>query len=507
MASQPSTRSSSSSASTASTATSTATQYLVHFVHRHLDFRKCDFDSSLIAQNLSPSSIYAASNFDMLRPFLICTFPDDETATKVAKSTVLIKHIYKVNSVGETTEDCVAKSKPFTSSPTESWKIVFDTFASKFTKSEQSKIMHQFIDLHKPSGPVKMKDPTTTMSIIHEYPVKISGAPMYPRFDHSGSPIPSNVDRPPLSVYFCSNFAAGGRDLVEKYTLKKRTYLGPTSMDNELSLIMCNAALTRPQSYVLDPFVGTGSILFSASVLGGICVGTDIDTRVLKGKGEGGVMRNFLDCNLPLPEIIRGDNSLHSRLFRSREVYDSIITDPPYGIRAGARKSGTTEDRRKPIPDEHRHDHIPQTQVYPVGDVMADLLTVAARGLKVGGRLVYLIPSLKDFEEGDLPTHECLELEWVCYQPLGLLLGRRMVVMKKVKGWVEEKEEEWKEKCWPNGKESADKVEKLREQMAEAAKKERAEGEKQGWGGKLHKTKKQRKKEMRNEVELKKFTD
>ena len=47
----------------------------------------------------------------------------------------------------------------------------------------------------------------------------------------------------------------------------------------------------------------------------------------------------------------------------------------------------------------------------------------------------------------------------------------------------------------------------MREQMAEAAKKERAEGEKQGWGGKLHKTKKQRKKEMRNEVELKKFTD
>ncbi|GMH54481.1 hypothetical protein TL16_g02004 [Triparma laevis f. inornata] len=442
----------------------------------------------------------------MLRPFLLCHFPSEEIARSVARSTVLIKHIYKVNSVGGTEEDCVKNSKPFGQSGC-TWKVIFDTFASKFPKSSQSTIMHKFIDLHKPPGQVLMKDPTLTMAIIHEYPVGISGAPLYPKHNHKGKPIPENINRPPLSVYFCSLFAQGGRDRVEKYTLKKRTYLGPTSMDNELSLIMCNAGLVKSNSYVFDPFVGTGSILFSASVLGGICVGTDIDTRVLKGKGEGGVMRNFEDSGLPLPEIVRADNSLHSRVFKGEEGFDAIVTDPPYGIRAGARKSGTTKERQKPIPDEHRHDHIPQTQIYPVGDVMADLLTVSARQLKVEGRLVYLIPSLKDFEETDLPTHPCLELEWVCYQPLGLLLGRRMVVMKKVREWKGEKEEEWKNQCWPNGKESADKVEKLREQMALAAAKEREEGEKQGWGAKKQKTKKQRKKEMRNEVEIKKFED
>ncbi|KFG34354.1 putative methyltransferase, partial [Toxoplasma gondii GAB2-2007-GAL-DOM2] len=34
---------------------------------------------------------------------------------------------------------------------------------------------------------------------------------------------------------------------------------------------------------VLDPFVGTGSILISASYYGATCVGSDIDIRVLKG--------------------------------------------------------------------------------------------------------------------------------------------------------------------------------------------------------------------------------
>lgn len=47
----------------------------------------------------------------MLRPFLLCHFPSEEIARSVARSTVLIKHVYKVNSVGGTEEDCVKNSK------------------------------------------------------------------------------------------------------------------------------------------------------------------------------------------------------------------------------------------------------------------------------------------------------------------------------------------------------------------------------------------------------------
>jgi len=55
--------------------------------------------------------------------------------------------------------------------------------------------------------------------------------------------------------------AQGNRDLVAAFDLKKRPYLGPTSMDNELALVMANMVLAGKGKLCFDPFVGTGSIL------------------------------------------------------------------------------------------------------------------------------------------------------------------------------------------------------------------------------------------------------
>jgi tRNA (guanine10-N2)-methyltransferase len=86
------------------------------------------------------------------------------------------------------------------------------------------------------------------------------------------------------------------------------------------------------------------------------------------------------------------------------------LTDPPYGIRAGARKSGSKKEVVKDVPPEHLHNHIPATQPYEAADVMGDLLQNAARLLKVGGRLVYWLPCTYDFDEAmDMPLHPCLE--------------------------------------------------------------------------------------------------
>jgi tRNA G10 N-methylase Trm11 len=38
---------------------------------------------------------------------------------------------------------------------------------------------------------------------------------------------------------------------------------------------------------VLDPFVGTGSLLVEAAVRGALCVGIDLDGRVITGSGVG----------------------------------------------------------------------------------------------------------------------------------------------------------------------------------------------------------------------------
>lgn len=43
---------------------------------------------------------------------------------------------------------------------------------------------------------------------------------------------------------------------MDVYDLKKRAYIGTTSMEAEVSLLMANQALAAPGKYVYDPFGG-----------------------------------------------------------------------------------------------------------------------------------------------------------------------------------------------------------------------------------------------------------
>ena len=96
---------------------------------------------------------------------------------------------------------------------------------------------------------------------------------------------------------------------------------------------------------------------------------------------------NFKMYGLPTPEIIRMDNHLFAGHYSSvyRNFFDAIVTDPPYGIRAGAKKSGRSANRRPigSIPEELRESHVPATQHYAVEEVMLDLLNLAAHTLKL----------------------------------------------------------------------------------------------------------------------------
>lgn len=99
------------------------------------------------------------------------------------------------------------------------------------------------------------------------------------------------------------------------------------------------------------------------------------------------IWENFTKYGLQKPEIIRMDNHLFDRHYSEvfRNFFDAIVTDPPYGIRAGAKKSGRSAARGPvgPIPDELRESHVPATQQYAVEEVMLDLLDLAAQSLKM----------------------------------------------------------------------------------------------------------------------------
>lgn len=78
--------------------------------------------------------------------------------------------------------------------------------------------------------------------------------------------------------------ADGKRGIVHDLSLKTRKFIGNTSMEATLSLLMANQAMVKSGDLVFDPFVGTGSLLVAAAKFGGYVMGTDIDYLMLHGK-------------------------------------------------------------------------------------------------------------------------------------------------------------------------------------------------------------------------------
>ena len=258
-----------------------------------------------------------------------------------------------------------------------------------------------------------------------------------------------------------------------KYVLTKRKYIGPTATDHLLSFLMANFAQIKEGQMVIDPFVGTGSLLIPPSHYKALCFGCDLDVRVLRGysvgytrkseedktpqKKQGNIFSNFDDYNFPRPQIIRQD--INKPAFRKKNLFfDAIICDPPYGWRAGVRKTGLTsnkkEKREKRLEkkrqknkdknkenndikddkddkdnkdDDNNNDNendinnedmnffyfekdgekkmfLPTSHT-SVNNIFDGLIHFAIDNLKIGGFLVCLFPVRKEKEEEDLVNH------------------------------------------------------------------------------------------------------
>ena len=464
--------------------------------------------SSSSSSSSSTSTVETTSKNDRWMTFRSSTKNcDKKEIGDIISRCTLVKSVVELWGSGSTLEKCSESASKFVTDSklgkyvfereacdtSKSWKMTIATFGTKFTREHQQLIRGKFSYLGF-KGPVQMDSPTNEYVVIREVEMNDKGCPTIENTtikkisdeernnNETTTTSENNISlddyHPPFAVYFgrvlCgSRGKKGVRDGLDQYNLRRRAYLGPTSMDAELSFVMTNLGQVQKSTIAYDPFVGTGSILLSCALRGAYCIGSDIDIRVLQGKSKTqNIWTNFDQYNLQRPEITRTDNAIYHRHYRNHKpLYDAIICDPPYGIRAGARKTGSRLDQPRPILDEHRHDHIPQTKPYAVSDVMSDLLDVAARTLAIGGRLVYVIPSYaKDFDiEVDLPRHDCLQLVHCCYQPLSLELGRRIVAMKKTQEYDPSKRSEYLRSVWVNGEASADKCANIRQKISENA--------------------------------------
>ncbi len=216
--------------------------------------------------------------------------------------------------------------------------------------------------------------------------------------------VPLGLTAPERGVYLGRLVGASARlgGVLAAMDLKRRRYVGTTSMDAELSMVTANVAGAAPGALFYDPFVGTGSLPLAAAHCGAVVWGSDIDGRAVRGaeperepepepepddgtadrrrrrrrrpKGSSsknntddgdGLRANFAQYGLlpRLADVFSADltNSPIRRVpprqlaqhgdaaaaaaaaaapAQQLRLFDGIICDPPYGVREGLRVLG-----------------------------------------------------------------------------------------------------------------------------------------------------------------------
>ncbi|RWW84888.1 hypothetical protein BHE74_00006483 [Ensete ventricosum] len=442
--------------------------FLCVFYHRLLDYRRPEVES--LAELFgafggddggeeSPSTRSLEwklpENHHIDSPFHFVSLPSEEIARSIANRSILVKGFYELWGQGSSYEELEKAIKDF---PDErklpylmldsTFRITVDSFGKVISFQEQNERI-QGLTYIPFKGRVDLRKPEHRFWLIET--------------DDYGS----NNGLPPVvqrTIFFGREVGAADRKLLPTYQLKSRRYLGPTAMDAEMAFLMANQGLAQPGKVVYDPFVGTGSILVAAAHFGAMTMGADIDIRVVRdGRGPNcNVWSNFEQSNLRnrlYINLVTGQRLVGMLTHRNSEneltfqVFDAIICDPPYGVRAGGRKSGGRKLLRGTVgpytvPEEKRLDHIPSTAPYSLAECMHDLLDLSAKMLVMGGRLVFFFPVVREdgLTNAQFPEHPCFTLIASCEQILSLRYSRYLLTMVKTGAYTEEIKESARKK-------------------------------------------------------------
>ncbi|KAJ2007832.1 hypothetical protein GGI02_004117 [Coemansia sp. RSA 2322] len=404
--------------------------FLVYFAQQHEDFRLAELDSLSVLEGVEIE--YDPASYSFESPFLVVHVESASQAAKLVRRGILVRHIIEYWGSGETYAEVFdeVKREPerWLEYKHKSFKFTVEGYGRTLAQKEKVAAIESFSFLGF-EGAIKMKGAEAEFFVCEEYPVL-------------DTPLAAEQ---PRRIWFGRVVGQGSRELIDKFDVKKRTYLGNTTMDAELSLVMANQALARAGALVYDPFVGTGSFLLTCSHFGAYSVGSDIDGRQIRGtagfrRGVNGISANLAQYGLGSRVLDTAVFDICRNPWRSGPLFDAIVTDPPYGVRAGAkrlgRRNGTVPEISLKLVDgvanHRRPDYLPPTVAYEMSDVISDLLEFAAEKLVVGGRLVYWLPTVADeYDPKDLPTHRVFRLVANSEQPFGGW-SRRLVTMEKI---------------------------------------------------------------------------
>jgi putative methyltransferase (TIGR01177 family) len=105
----------------------------------------------------------------------------------------------------------------------------------------------------------------------------------------------------------------------------------PVTLAPKLARTVVNLAEVGSGDRVVDPFVGTGSLLLEAALLGARTVGVDASAVMVRG-----ALENFAHLG-QTPEMIRQADAEEAASEFPRDAFDALVTDPPYGRASGTR--------------------------------------------------------------------------------------------------------------------------------------------------------------------------
>ncbi|KOB65693.1 TRNA guanosine-2'-O-methyltransferase TRM11-like protein [Operophtera brumata] len=252
-------------------------RYLLWFAQEHVDFRHAEMQSILDFLKIPINYIEKPST---LKPYWIVEFPSEECAKQIASRSVSMRNcvelwsraktetqlhknlfdamnnstgkwIFQENLTNSDTSDlhiCPKELIENCCSGKKSFKVDVETFCKHFTMKEKVDKIEKFAYLPL-EGPIKLNKPEITLCYIEFYGMD-----------------PNNVPENPCDVFF------------------GKWFIGNTSMDAQLAILMANQAQVRNGDVILDPFVGSGSLFVAASHFGAYVWGSDIDFMLLHGR-------------------------------------------------------------------------------------------------------------------------------------------------------------------------------------------------------------------------------
>ncbi|XP_013858819.1 tRNA (guanine(10)-N(2))-methyltransferase TRMT11 [Austrofundulus limnaeus] len=407
-------------------------QYLFHLAHDNLEFRLPEIRSLLA---LRSKSFHPSENFNEQSPFWCLGSLSEEDVRSVMARSVCAKSAFELWGHGRTHSELRTsllnypseKMRPYMHKES-TYKINIESFNKSLLLKDKIKKINA-LDYLPFEGTVCLTNPQHIFCLLEDYGTDCRNIPEHPNH-----------------IYFGRWIADGQRELICSFSVKKRHFIGNTSMNAGLSFIMANHAKVKENDLIFDPFVGTGSLLVACSHFGAYVCGTDIDYNIIHGKGlssrknqkwrgpDENIRANLRQYGTEKMYVDVMVSDASKPVWRNTALFDAIITDPPYGIRESTRKTGSHKNITKPPNGTYAESHVPVSQVYHLSDILSDLLNFSAHHLLMGGRLVYWLPVYKpEYCEERIPVHPCLRLISNCEQPLSSHTSRRLITMEKIK--------------------------------------------------------------------------